>query len=103
MGQFEAANAVGHGPREGALAVTEKFTFHQLGRDGTAINRHKVPACAVGLLVQHARQNLFAGAAFAGNQHGGVGWGHGRHHFAQGIRSFAVTDVMGGHGVQNSE
>jgi hypothetical protein len=77
MGQLKAPNAIGHRPGEGPLAVTEKFTFHQLCGDGAAINRHKVPACAVRLLVQHAGQNFLAGTAFARDQHGGVGWCHG--------------------------
>src|SRR5690606_15515456 len=40
-GGLEQAWLVRRGPGEGALAVTEEFTLHQLGGNGAAVDRHE--------------------------------------------------------------
>ena len=58
--------AVGAG--EGAAAVTEQLAFEQVARDRGAIERDERLLGAVGKLMDGARENLLAGAAFPGDE-----------------------------------
>lgn len=73
MGQLEASDAIGHGARESAFAVTKQFTFEQIFGNGGAIDGDKISATSVGLVVQCTRHQLFARTAFASDQDRGVG------------------------------
>ena len=80
VGQLETADAVGMGPGEGALAVAEQLALQQFLGDGATVDRHEQAALALRTVVQAARHQLLAGAAFAGDQHGGAGGRDARHH-----------------------
>ena len=60
--------------------MTEQFAFEQLGRDRTAIDRHKRRLPALGVIVQIARDDFFASAGFTKDQHAGLGVGDLLHH-----------------------
>ncbi|MNN24500.1 hypothetical protein D3C81_1379350 [compost metagenome] len=60
---------------EGAFLIAEQFTFQQgLGKGG-AVDGHEGCLLAGAGIVQALREQLLAGAAFPGDQHGGVGLG----------------------------
>ena len=73
VGQFEPAFALGHGAGEGALFMAEKFALDEVFRDGGAIELDERGAGARALAVERARDQFLAGAALAGDQHGGLG------------------------------
>ena len=72
---FQAAEFARDGAGEGAALVAEKFGFDQFGRQAGAINFQERSVVARAVLVNPARELIFAGAAFAGDQHGGGGVG----------------------------
>ena len=80
LGQFEAADAALQRAGECALLVAEDFAFDQRFRNGGAVDGDERLALARAELVDGARHQLLAGAAFAGDQHRG---GAGRHHLDQ--------------------
>ena len=55
---------------ESAPLVAEQFALEQLFGDSRRIDGHEWTACARRVLVQSARDQLLAGAGFAGDQHG---------------------------------
>ena len=63
-------------PAKRALGVAEELALEQLARDGRAIDADQRPAAALAGVVDGARDQLLAGAGFAGDQHGGVGRRH---------------------------
>ena len=67
MGQLKAANAIGHGPREGALAMAKQLTLQQVFGDGRTIDGDKISATSVGLIVQSPGHQLLARATFTRN------------------------------------
>jgi hypothetical protein len=67
VSQLKPANAIGHGPREGTLAMAKKLTLQQIFGDGRAIDGNKISATPVGLIVQSPGHQLFARATFTGN------------------------------------
>ena len=69
---LEFANALGGGAREGALFVPEQFALQQVLRYGGAVDGQKGQAAAFAVMIDGARDQLFASAALAGNQGGGV-------------------------------
>jgi hypothetical protein len=72
-GQVEAAQLAAVGAGEGALLVSEQLALHQGLRQGPAVYRHEGLVAARAGGVDLARDQLLAGAAFAVDQHGGVG------------------------------
>ena len=57
---------------KGAFDVAEHLAFHQLARDGAAVDGNERPVAARGELVDRLGAKLLAGAAFAGDEDGGA-------------------------------
>ncbi len=95
VGQLKAANAVGVRAGEGALAVTEQLAFEQFFGNGAAIDRHKMGRTTRRLVMQTTRHQLFAGPAFAGDQHRGGRGRHLGHHVTDGLGCRTVAEVGG--------
>ncbi len=75
VGRLEQAAVLANRAGEGALHVAEQFAFQQVLGHGAAIDRDERPIAARAGLVNRARQQLFAGAAFAGDHDAGIGAG----------------------------
>ncbi len=73
---LEQARLVGMGAGEAALLVAEEFAFHQLGRDGAAVDRHERPGRTRALFVDGARHQLLAYARLAQDVHRRLAAGH---------------------------
>ena len=58
---------------EGALLVAEQLALDQLARDRRHVDRDERAVAALAVVVQRAGDQLLAGAALAGDQHGEVG------------------------------
>src|SRR5690606_37609625 len=58
------------GARERALDVAEQLGLEQVFRDCAAVERHERGVTAIALAVDEARDELLAGSALAGDQHG---------------------------------
>ena len=71
-GQLEAPLAVAHRAGEGAAHVAEQLALEQLARQRAAVDGHERPAAPRGARVDGAGHHLLAGAALAGQQHGGL-------------------------------
>ncbi len=61
-----------HGVGEGALLVPEELALEQVLRDGAAVDRDERAAAAAAAPVNRARDELFADAALAGDEHRGL-------------------------------
>ena len=72
-GFLEPAELALAGAGEGAALVPEELALGQLAGQGAAIDGHEGAVGDGAQLVQGARQQLLAGAAFAGDQHGQPG------------------------------
>ena len=68
---FEAAGLARHRAGESAAFVAEKFGFDELGRKAGAINFQKGRVAARAVLVNPARELIFARTAFAGDEQRG--------------------------------
>ena len=75
VGQFHFADFARAGTGEGAAFVAEEFVFDQAFGNGGAIQRDEGLLAARGKMMDGAREEFFAGAAFAEQQHGGIGGG----------------------------
>src|SRR3546814_6620184 len=73
IGQLEAADAVAHRAGERALHMAEELALEQFARNRRAVDADQRPAAAPAGFVDGARDQLLAGAALAGDQHGGIG------------------------------
>ena len=73
VGDLEQALLVGDGAGEGALDVAEEFALQQVLRQRSAIHGHEGLGPAQAVVMNRAGDQLLAGAAFAGDEHGGVG------------------------------
>ncbi len=76
MRELELARLARVRAREGALLVAEELRLQQAVGDRSQIDRHEGLVPARALPVDGARDQLFAGAALAGDEHGGVSLGH---------------------------
>ncbi len=74
VGEFEAANFLRDGAGERTTFMTEEFAFEQAGRDSGTIDFDESAFAARTQIVDGASDELFAGAGFAENEHGGVTW-----------------------------
>ncbi len=72
---------------EGAFLVAEEFAFHQRGNERAAIHGDEGHFRERAAKVNGARDEFLAGAAFAGDQHGGAGFFQARDH-AQDVLNF---------------
>ena len=78
VGDLELAAPIGDGAGERAAHVAEQLAFDQLFRNGGAVDLDEGRAPAPAQRVDRPRDQLFAGAVFAVNQHAAVGRrGHG--------------------------
>jgi hypothetical protein len=75
-GLFNQSLFVPEGPGEGPPEVTEKLAFDEGFRNGAAIDGGERLVPAQTLMVNGARHQFFAGAAFTGDENGGVGARH---------------------------
>ena len=71
VGELEAADAVAHRAGEGALDVAEELALEQFARDRCAVDADQRPVAARAGFVDGARDQLLAGAGFAGDHDGG--------------------------------
>ena len=76
VGQHEFAGLIADRAGERASHVAEQFAFQQRFRQRAAGHFHKRLIAPGAVAVDGAGDHRFAGAAFAGNQHGGFGVGH---------------------------
>ena len=70
--QIQSSQCAARAPREGPFLVPEKFTFHQGLGNGGAIHGHERWVAGAELM-DGARRQFFARAAFARNQNGSAG------------------------------
>ena len=75
VGQLEAAFAFVGGAGEGSFFVPEEFAFHEVLRQCGAVELDERSVLARGIAVHRVGHQLFAGAVFALDEHGGVGLG----------------------------
>src|ERR1700712_1045480 len=76
MSLLEDARLVSVRIRKSAALVTEQLTLHQRLWNGAAVDRDEGLVAARAVLVQRARDQLFAGAALTLNEHRGAVVGH---------------------------
>ncbi len=79
VGELEAADAVAQRAGERALHVAEELALEQFARDRRAVDADQRPVAPLARLVDGARDQLLAGAGFAGDHHRGVGRRHQLH------------------------
>ena len=75
VGEIHLADFAGAGSGEGAALVAEEFVFDQAFGDGGAVQCDEGLLAARREMVDGAREEFLAGAAFAEEQNGGVGGG----------------------------
>ena len=80
VGFFEVAFAVFVGAGESTFDMAEEFAFDGSFGDGTTVDGNKATALfgmfAEAVFVDDAREDVFAHAAFAGDEDAEVGWGN---------------------------
>jgi hypothetical protein len=72
VGELEAALSHGHRAGERPLLVTEQLGLEQRLRERGARDLHHRPAAAIRVVVERLRDELFSGAALAGDEDGRV-------------------------------
>jgi hypothetical protein len=89
-------------PGEGALLMTEEFAFHHSVGKGFAIDRDKRPFCPVAPVMEHARHQFFAGAAFTLDQCSRSRRRHAPNHchHLPGLRAFGDEPCRGARNVE---
>ena len=75
IGLAGSAGAVRGGAGEGALHMAEDLAFQQVARDGGAVDGDERLVATAAELVQGIGAELLAGAALAGDEHGGLAGG----------------------------
>ncbi len=75
VGEFKAAFAFGDRAGERAFFVAEEFAFDEVFGNGGAIELDERGGGALALAIQGAGDQFLAGAAFAGDEDGGLGAG----------------------------
>ena len=73
IGQFETTLAVGHGAGESALFMAEQFGLQHAFRQSRAVDLDERLVGPLGQHVDGVGDHFLAGAAFAAQQHGGLG------------------------------
>ncbi|MCG3119097.1 MAG: hypothetical protein ALAOOOJD_01428 [bacterium] len=92
IGLLKFADFAFGGARERAFFVTQKFAFQQGLRNRGAIDRKKSLIRAPAVLVNRARHQFLAGAAFAHQEHPHIAGGHPADHFINFLNGGAVAD-----------
>ena len=91
VGQFEPPDLLADGAGERAPLMAEQFALDQACRDGGAVHLHKCALAPPAQIVDGARDQLLAGAAFTLNQHGRIGRRHGLHVAQHALQRLAVA------------
>src|SRR6202035_4085735 len=73
VGEFEFARLAGRGSSEGALFVAEKFALQKMFRNGGAVYLDEWSRSPARFFMDEARNEIFANATYAAQQHRGVG------------------------------
>ncbi len=76
MREFEFAGLIAERPREAAPGVPKELGLEEGLREAGAVHGNEVLSCAVALRMESACDELFANAAFPGNQDLCIGWCH---------------------------
>ena len=76
VGNLEAAPAIGARVGEGPADVAEHLALEERGRDAAEVHLDERTAPAPAVAVDRFGDELLAGAALAGDEHGRVGQGH---------------------------
>src|SRR5690606_3468225 len=92
VGERESSCALARGSAERALDVPEEFAFEELARDGGAIDLDQRLLRASALFMDGGCDQLLADAAFAQDQHVGVGAGYGMHLLQHALDGAALGD-----------
>ena len=92
FGHFKTARTAVNGSGKGALFMAEQFTFQQFSRNSATVNRHKRFITTMGMVMQIARNDFFAGARFALNHHADVFIGNLHNQFTNMLNLTAGTD-----------
>ena len=77
---------------ERAFFVAEQFAFQQLFGNGGAVDREERLFAAVAVMINRAGDEFLAGAAFAGDERGGVGGGDLADEFEHLLHRLAAAD-----------
>ena len=80
LSQLETPGPAGNGAGEGALLVSEQFAFQQLGRNGSAVDRHERRVLTARMVMQVTGDHFLARPRFTQNQYRGLGVSHLLHH-----------------------
>ena len=86
------ADALHGGAGEGAAFVTEEFAFEELFGDGGAIDSEERLGAAIRVVINGAGDKFFAGAAFAGDESGGIGGGQLTDNFEHLLHALATAN-----------
>src|SRR5689334_19157010 len=94
MRQLEPADALRYGSGEGALFMAEHLAFQQAGRNRRTVQLDESARAALAEVVNGAREQLFAGAGFAVNQHRRIGGSYGLYLLQNGPQGAALADDL---------
>ena len=92
VGKLETAFAFGDGAGERAFLMAKKFAFDKIFRNGGAIELDEGGAGALALTIEGAGDKFLAGAAFAGDEDGGLGGGDLADQFAKLLHRSALAE-----------
>src|SRR5206468_7395532 len=76
VGEFEPPGLVAHRARERAAHVPKEFAFEKILGDGATVDLDERSAFARAVVMDSPSDELFARAAFASDEHGGLGGSH---------------------------
>ncbi|MNI42721.1 hypothetical protein D3C73_970220 [compost metagenome] len=94
IGRLDPSDLALMGAGKRALLMTKQFGLDQVLGDGAAIDRNEGLVVALGLTVQGAGDQLFAGSAFTANQHRRFGRRQLAQQLAQLANGLAVTQQL---------
>jgi hypothetical protein len=92
MGHLHASRFRSVGAGESPFFVSEELAFEQGTRDCRTVDLHKGTAAPRGKPMDHAGNNVFAGAAFALDQDGNVGARNFVHAVTQRLHDLRATE-----------
>src|SRR5437899_5725279 len=75
MGEIHFSDFTRAGPGEGPALVAKQFVLDQTFGNRSAVQRHKGLLASIRQMMNRAREQLLAGAAFAQQQRSGIGGG----------------------------
>ena len=89
---LETADALGRGPGEGTLLVSEEFALEKVLGDRGAVDRKQAFLAPLAVGVDGACDELLAATALAGHQHGGVAHGDTADHLEDRLHRLGLAD-----------